>query len=95
MKQRKNKNRKQNFDNYIITTTEYEQEYPVDVFPIKKQNNRIQSVKARTISEAVKKYSGQVVRLALLSAHYSQGKVEDGQMKIGISILNYIKFMLT
>ena len=56
MKQRKNKNRKQNFDNYIITTTEYEQEYPVDVFPIKKQNNRIQSVKARTISEAVKKY---------------------------------------
>ena len=25
-----------------------------------------------TISDAVKKYSGQVVRLALLSAHYSQ-----------------------
>ena len=56
MKQRKNKNRKQNFDNYIITTTEYEQEYPVDVFPIKKQNDRIQLIKARTISEAVKKY---------------------------------------
>ena len=41
MKQRKNKNRKQNFDNYIITTTEYEQEYPIDIFPIKKQNDRI------------------------------------------------------
>ena len=56
MKQRKNKNRKQNFDNYIITTTEYEQEYPVDVFPIKKQNDRPRPIKARTISEAVKKY---------------------------------------
>ena len=56
MKQRKNKNRKQKFDNYIITTTEYEQEYPVDVFPIKKQNDRPRPIKARTISEAVKKY---------------------------------------
>ena len=50
-----------------------------------------------TISEAVKKYSGQVVRLALLSAHYSQPlDWNDELLKIKkLQLINGIIFMKT
>ena len=55
MKQRKIKNRKLNFDRYNVQVIQYDQEYPTDVFPIKKRDS-IKTIKARTLSEVIKKY---------------------------------------
>ena len=54
--------RKINFDRYSVTRIDYEQEYPFDVFPHKVDSNAMMSdehwnCKARSLSEAVKKYS--------------------------------------
>ena len=53
MKQRKIKNRKLNFDRYNVQVIQYDQEYPTDVFPIKKRDS-ITTIKARTLSEVIK-----------------------------------------
>jgi len=53
-----NQKRKLNFDRYTVTRINYEQEYPFDVFPRRSiDQDRTTTIKARSISEAIKKYA--------------------------------------
>ena len=53
-----NQKRKLNFDRYTVTRINYEQEYPFDVFPRRSIDQETTNTwKARSISEAIKKYT--------------------------------------